>query len=31
MDFTWNDNHKMVARTVYDFARKTVIDRKSVV
>ena len=25
MDFTWNDNHKMVARTVYDFARKTVM------
>ena len=25
MDFTFNDNHKMVARTVYDFARKTVM------
>ena len=25
MDFTFNDNHKMVERTVYDFARKTVM------
>jgi len=25
MDFTFNDNHKMVQRTVYDFARKTVM------
>jgi alkylation response protein AidB-like acyl-CoA dehydrogenase len=25
MDFTLNDNHKMVQRTVYDFARKTVM------
>lgn len=25
MDFTLSENHQLIARTVYDFARKTVM------